>query len=359
MSFDSTIPHQLKKLPPTFERYDPKLIDSLIKARTAIAELKGYTVRLPNAHLLISPTLLKESIASSNIENINTTVSDVFQGELIPESEQKQPEKEVLRYKDAIQVGAKYLNDYSVSKRLILKVHDTLLKTEGEGFRKVQNKIENSITHKVLYTPPIASQVPDLISDLEKFANSTDDRFDPLIKAALIHYQFEAIHPFNDGNGRTGRILMVLFLVKAELLSLPTLYISGYINEHKNKYYELLNDVTKSGEWINYLLFILEGLYEQACKTKQSLVTMMEALEQFKTELKNVNKTIYSADLAETLFSYPYINPTKLAEILGIHRQTASRYLKTISSSNMLINIKTGKYAFYVNRRLLDIINQL
>jgi Fic family protein len=359
MAFIVTNPHKLKKLPPTFEIYEPKLVDALIRARTAIAELKGYTVRLPNAHLLISPTLTKESVASSNIENINTTISEVFQGELIPETEQKQPEKEVLRYRQAIEVGNKYLEKYSISSRLILKVHDTLLKTEDEGYRQVQNKIENTLTHEVLYTPPIASDIPGLISNLERFANNQGDNLDPLLRAAIMHYQFEAIHPFNDGNGRTGRILMVLYLVKSNLLSLPTLYISGYINEHKNDYYKYLNNVTRNNDWNKYLLFMLNGLYEQACKTKQSLVTMMDALEKFKSELKNTDKTIYSADLAEVLFSYPYINPTKLANQLGIHRVTASRYLKKIAAKDMLMNINVGKYSFYVNNTLLDIVNNL
>jgi Fic family protein len=358
MSFDATRPHSPKKLPPKIDVYNPQLVDALIKARTAVAELKGYTVRLPNAHLLISPTLLKESVASSSIENINTTISEVFQGELIPESEQKQPDKEVLRYRRAIQAGYNRLGSYSISTRLVHEIHKTLLSPDEEGFRRVQNKIENTVTHEVLYTPPIATKIPGLMSNLEIFANEKDS-IDPLLKAAILHYQFEAIHPFNDGNGRTGRILMVLYLVQEELLSLPTLYISGYINDRKNDYYRLLREVTANSNWNEYLLFMLEGFYSQALNTKASLVKMMDALDNFKDVLKANHKKIYTADLAEVLYSTPYINPTRLSKDLEIHRTTASRYLKDLAKAKLLHPISAGKYTFYMNQDLLDIINSL
>src|SRR6185295_13820981 len=208
MSFKPTYPFDLPELPPEIDCNNATFTKWLIKARTELGELKGYSHALPNPMLLLSPAIIKESVASSEIENINTTVEKVLQQRLFPEAEQKTENKEVLRYKDAVQYGYESMNKVSLSNRLILGIHKELLRDRSHGYRSNQNRIENSVTGEVLYTPPPANEIPRLISNWEKYLHNTADETDPLIKCAISHYQFEAIHPFGDGNGRAGRILM-------------------------------------------------------------------------------------------------------------------------------------------------------
>jgi len=214
MSFNPTYPHDLALLPPKIDLDSKKLTNLLIKAHSELGELKGYSFSMPNPLLLLSPAIIKESLASSEIENINTTLVNVLENQLFPEAEQKKPDKEVLRYQDAVFTGFSALEKYSLSSRTIHDIQKALLpETPSSGYRKVQNGIKNAATGQIIYMPPIASKIPGLMGNLENFMNDKTDNIDPLIKCAMLHYQFEAIHPFGDGNGRTGRILMVLQLV--------------------------------------------------------------------------------------------------------------------------------------------------
>jgi Fic family protein len=228
--FNPNIPFDLPLLPDIVNIGNSDFIDILLAVRSELAELKGYSHALPNPLLLLSPAIIKESLASSNIENINTTLEDVLQNELFPETERKQPDKEVLRYRDAVIYAFKEIENIPLSNRIILGIHEILIPGKDTEFRRTQNKIENSLTQEVIYTSPPSSSIARLISNWEKFVNSTDSKFDPVLKAVIAHYQFEAIHPFGDGNGRTGRILMLMQLIQDKVLTLPILYISGYIN---------------------------------------------------------------------------------------------------------------------------------
>jgi len=358
MSFNPTYPFNLPLLPPEIDFKSKEFLELLIKARTELGELKGYSFSMPNPMLLISPAIIKESIASSNIENINTTIIDVLQNQLFPEIEQKQPDKEVLRYRDAAIWGYENLKSIALSSRLITGIQKKLIPSSHGEYRKQQNKIENSVTKEILYTPPVASHIPKLISNWENFVNYRPDNIDPLIASAIAHYQFEAIHPFNDGNGRTGRILMILQLIQDEILSLPTLYISGYINKNRNNYYKLLRSVTIKEDWNSFILFILNGFYLQAKETKETLFNIMKLFHSLKNEIKEKHKKIYSADLIETLFSYPIITPVKLGKELNIHYTTASRYLSGLQKTGFLKESIVGKYHFYINQKLLNIMKK-
>jgi Fic family protein len=203
--------------------------------------------------------------------------------------------------------------------------------------------------------PPIASDLPQLINDWEKFVNETKS-YDPLVRAAMAHYQFEAIHPFEDGNGRTGRILMVLALIKDDILRWPILYISGYINDHRDEYYKLLRNVTKKDDWESFVVFMLKAFKSQASETKDVLFQIMSLLESTKTQFKEDHKKIYSADLVEALFSYPIVTPVKLGRELKVHYTTASRYLNELAEAKVLHEKKIGKYHLYANTRLLKIL---
>lgn len=355
MPFKPTYPFDPPFLPPKIDLNNQEINSLLLKARVELAELNGLSFSLPNPRLLLSPTIIKESVASSNIENINTTVLDVLKNQLFPESEQRPPDKEVLRYRDAVDWGYNNMAKYGLSTRLILGVKKILLPDSYGDYRVNQNIIVNSDTKEPIYTPPIASKIPILMSNLENFLNLNKD-FDPLIKTIIGHYQFEAIHPFDDGNGRTGRILMILQLVYEKLLSFPILYISGYINKNRSDYYKFLRKVSSNNNWDDFILFMLKGYYEQALDTKKTILKIKTLYFDFKRNLKINFKKIYSADLVDKLFSFPIITPVKLGKELGIHYMTASRYLSLLAKNKILEEKRIGKYHLFINTSLLKVI---
>lgn len=358
MKFDPTRPFDVPPLPPELNFKHEEFFDVLLHTRTELGELNGYSYRLPNPLLLLSPAVIKESIASSNIENIHTTMEEALQAQLFPAVEQKKTDKEVLRYRDAILWGFENLKKVPISTRLILGIEKKLLPDHTPGYRKTQNKITNISTGEVLYTPPPANELPGLLNNWEKFVNSDEDGIDPLVKCAIAHYQFEAIHPFGDGNGRTGRILVVLFLIQRKLLGLPILYISGYINKNRSEYYRLLHAVSAKGKWHEWILFMLKGFHLQAKMTKDVLLQITEMLGEMKEQLRTKHKKIYTADLVEALFAYPIITPVNLGKKLDVNYRTASRYLAELAKGKVLQESYVGKYHLYANKPLLKLLKQ-
>lgn len=358
MSYDPTYPHDLSLLPPQGKFDSKKITNLVIQARAELGELNGYSFGMPNPLLLLSPAIIKESLASSEIENINTTIIDVLENQLFPEAEQHKPDKEVLRYRNAVFAGFSSLSKHSLSTRAIHEVQKVLLSDAPRGYRQVQNGIKNTLTGKIVYMPPVAAKIPELMGNLEIYMNNKRKTIDPLVACAISHYQFEAIHPFGDGNGRTGRILMVLNLVYSGILRYPILFISGYINRNKSEYYHRLLEVTTKGSWEEYIIFILKGFKLQAKETKSLLFKIMSSYFNLKKTLKKNHKKIYSADLAEAISSYPIITPVKLASELGIHYTTASRYLYELSKAGLMTERKYGKYHLFANKVLLSIIHK-
>ena len=355
--FNPIDPHDLALLPPKFDYKDSRLTELLIKARVELAELKGYSSSMPNQKLLLSPALLKESIASSGIENIHTTIMNVLENQLFPEQEQAMADKEVLRYKDAVNEGLKSLKQFELSTRTIQTIHANLLTNYPGIYRENEGiVIADASTKQIIYTPPSVGKIPDFMGNLENFMHIEED-MDPLIKAAVIHYQFESIHPFNDGNGRAGRILMVLWLVKSGLLTFPTLYISGYLLKNRPDYYRVLLGVTKEQKWKEYIEFMLQGFYLQAKETKELLFKITLEYKALKTELKSNHRNMYnSVDLVDSLFAFPVITASRLAERVNCTWETASNYLKTLKKAGILEDRKVGKYHFYMNKKLLSIL---
>jgi Fic family protein len=358
MKFNPTLPFNLPLLPPDLNFRHEGFFDIMLKTRTELGELNGYSYSMPNPLLLLSPAVIKESVASSGIENINTTMEDALQAQLFPDAEQKQSEKEVLRYRDAIMWGFSNRTKIPISTRLILGIHKTLLPDQSPGYRKTQNHIANSATGEVLYTPPPANDLPRLLGNWEQFVNNEGDEIDPLVKAAIAHYQFEAIHPFGDGNGRTGRILIVLQLIQERLLSLPILYMSGYINKNRSEYYTLLQAVKTDGSWHEWILFMLKGFLEQAKETKSTFIKIMDLLEKTREHLKEKHKKIYSTELVEALFALPIITPVTLGKKLDVNYRTASRYLAELAKEKVLHESYVGKYHLYANKTLLKLLKQ-
>ena len=306
----------------------------------------------------MSPAIIRESVASSNIENINTTLAEVLQWQLFPEAEQRLPDKEVLRYHTAMDWGFKNAEKYALSSRLITGIQARLIPDGNGQYRREQNQIANLANRESLYTPPIASDVPSLIGNWENYVNVADESLDPLIRVIISHYQFEAIHPFRDGNGRIGRILMVLHLIQCGLLQFPVLYISGYINQHRSDYYRHLLAVTNDQNWHGFIEYMLRGFQVKAMETRDDLKKITVLFDQIKEKIRSGNKRIYGVDLVEAIFTYPVITPTKLASELNMHYTTTSKYLAQLAEMGILTAATVGKRHLFANHKLLKILSK-
>ena len=357
MSFDPTYPFELPHLPPAPTIRNEDFADALLQARVELAELKGSAGQIPNPLLLTAPLLTRESVESSGIENINTTVAKVLENQLLPVDEQRTPDKEVLRYREALYWATNQLPTIGISNRLILGIHERLITDQGGEYRREQNHIVNSKTGEVLYTPPLQKNIPELIADWERYVNE-HTKHDPLIRAAVAHQQFESIHPFRDGNGRTGRILMVLQLIQDQVLDLPILFISNHINKNRNEYYELLRSVSITSDWTPYIAYMLQGFYLQAKETKETLRAVTSYHHELKERVKAEHAKFYSVELIDALFTYPMITPTRLASELDMHYTTTSKHLQALAEAKILSSMKVGRNIFYMNDRLVTLLSK-
>ena len=359
--FDPKNPfNELPKLPPDFNLDDIRILKKVNTANIALSKLSGIAQSIPNRKLLIVPLTVREAVASSGIENINTTVEEVFQASLFDESRITKEQKEVLHYKDALMAGFQmiekkgFLNTNSFIEIL------SVLEPEKNGIRKVPGvKIANSVTGETLYSPPEGeSLIRDLLKNFEDYFNDVEDaNIDALIKTAICHYQFESIHPFLDGNGRVGRILMVLQLILAQRLKTPILFLSGYINQHRAEYYRLLREVTIKSNWKEWILYILTAIEEQSKETTSTVLNIKNLMAKYKEEIKKTLPKIYSADLIEFLFSYPFYNQKNLVNDLSINRKTASGYYSNLAKSGYISKMKIGRDVVYFNKKLIKLLS--
>lgn len=342
-------------LPPPVGLDSRELHRLLLDARGALGELNGFSLAVPNPFLLLMPSITRESVESSQIENINATVEQALQGDLFSEEEQRQPDREVLRYRDAILWGWKEFERFPIGHRLICGIFERLMPAQGGEYQRSAIAIQNSM--EVIYTPPTADRIPDLIAQWERFQNDASGALDPIVKAILLHYQFEAIHPFVDGNRRTGRILLVLSLVQDGLLRLPILYLSAFINRNRGEYYRLLAGVTKQGEWMEWVLFLTRGILEQARSTARTLMKVAALYRTQRERIRELPGKLAALEIGERIFLAPILSPACLGRKLGVHYTTASRYLKTLEAANILENVEYGKYQLYVDRELISLIS--
>ena len=352
--------NSLPTLPPEdFIETDP-ILRQLINSHKALAELKGYAELLPNKSIVLSSITVKEAKDSSEIENIITTHDELFRSLVMKEKYIKPEVKEVLNYKKALFKGFELLKKHKLlTVNMIVQIQQEI-EQNSAGIRKLPGtKLVSDSTGEVLYTPPDNPQVIiNLLKNLEEFINTDSDRFDPLTKLAIVHYQFEAIHPFYDANGRTGRILNVLYLVLKGLLNEPFLYLSGYIIKHKPEYYRLLRNVTFNGDWENWVLFILKVIEITAKETLSLSKEIVNAMESVAEQIKTKRPKIYSHDLVELIFSNVYTKISMLEEKKIASRNIASKYLKELSSIGVLKEIKVGKEKFFVNEMLFKILKK-
>lgn len=329
--------------------------DKLIAARAAIGELKGACYGLPNPQLLLSPTIMREALESSEIENIVTTLEDVLQAQLFSEKEQSPADKEVLRYNKALEAGINSMKNSYLGENTIKDIHAVLIPTEPD-VRRTQNALRNAVTGEVVYMPPSAESLPRYLSDLEKFINSGDGKLDPVLKTIIAHYQFEAIHPFGDGNGRTGRILMVLCMLNYGLLDLPVLFISEYINNNKAGYYSAFKKADDTGELNGFIDYMLDAFTMQAQKSTTVLLGIRKLHEDTKRYVREQLPNIYSRDLIDAIFSQPLMTATRYEEIMRCSYPTASSHLKLLEEKGILRSVKIGKYLIFANIKLMEFL---
>ena len=336
-----------------------KILKTLPAAHAALAELKGIATTIPNQDILINTLGLQEAKDSSAIENIITTHDDLYKSELNIEQETSPNAKEVQNYIAALKKGFHLISERGVlTNNYIVQIQEVLEQNKA-GFRKLPGTaLKNTTTGETIYTPP---QHPDdierLMSNLEKFINDpTISDLDPLIKMAIIHFQFESIHPFYDGNGRTGRIINILYLILQNLQTLPVLYLSNYIIKHKSDYYRLLQKVREENDWEEWLLFMVEGVRVTAKETILLIQKIKELMMQYKNKLRD-NYKFYSQDLLNHLFQHPYTKIDFLAKDLSISRITAANYLNKLAEDGLLKKNKLGTGNYYVNKSLFELLS--
>jgi Fic family protein len=351
--------NQLPLLPPRAELETTAVLKQLVKSHQALGELKGYAKVLPNEEVLIHSIILQEAKDSSAIENIVTTHDELFKSLTLRQNISPQV-KEVLNYRSALWEGFEF-----VRKKGILTVNSIIaiqeiLECNKAGIRKLPGTVlKNDRTGKVVYSPPDAPDaIRQLLRNLEEYLNTNLSGADPLVKMAVAHYQFESIHPFYDGNGRTGRIINVLYLVLEKLLSAPVLYLSRYIIHNKMDYYRLLQEVRTKDRWAEWLLYMLKAIEETSRGTLYLINEIRKAMEITAGIMKKQSVKLYSKDFLELLFEKPYIRIGDIVDEGIASRNIAAKYLRTLEEAGVVRSEKKGRDVLYINTRLYDILKK-
>jgi len=349
--------YAIPDLPPRADLETVRVLKALAKANRALAELKGRAASIPNQNILINTLSLQEAKASSEIENIVTTQDELFQADVLSEGLESAAAKEVARYRDAVKLGHDRLRQTGgVIANTTLVEMFRLLKRRDDGFRTTPGTaLKHDRTGEIVFIPPQDGQkVIAHMTALERFINDDDlCALDPLIKMALIHHQFESIHPFPDGNGRIGRILNVLYLTRTGLLDTPILYLSRHITRTKSDYYRLLQAVRESDAWEEWVLYILEAVAETAQATLELVEGIREQMASVKRRLRDELPKLYSQDLLNNLFRHPYTRIEFVINDLGVTRQTAAKYLDTLAEQGFLEKHHAGRSNYYINAPLV------
>ena len=307
---------------------------------------------MPNQYLLLATLSLQEAKESSEIENIITTQDDLYRSNYQTQKFLSTSAKEVHNYAKALETGL-LTNNTIIEIQRIIESNNAGFRTQGS------TQLINQQNSEVVYTPPQAAQhIVDLMGDLEKFVNDDElNDYDDLVKMALIHHQFESIHPFYDGNGRTGRILNILFLSKQKLLGAPILYLSRYLNSNKSEYYQLLQQVRDTNNWEPWLLFMLKALQVTSQDTLKTIKGLIALMQSYKQTIKAKLPKIYSHELINNLFTHPYTKVEFLTQDLNVHRNTASKYLNQLVDIGLLTKPKLGKDNYYLNSKLYELLS--
>ena len=348
----------MKKLPLRPNIETPKVLKKAISANRALAKLNGVAKIIPNSQILINSLVLREAKDSSEIENIITTHDELFRAGLDISSVTHET-KEVEHYRQALLKGFALVKENKLLlKRDIIAIQKELEQNDA-GVRKQSGTVlRNMATGEVVFEPPQEYEVIEkLLKNLEEYINEPN-KLDTLVNMAIIHFQFESIHPFYDGNGRTGRIINILYLILKELLDLPILYLSSYIIKNKADYYRLLQEVRTKENWEDWILYVLDGVEKTSLETIELINGIYTLMNKTKAEIKEKLPKIYSKDLVEILFMHPYTKIDFLVDGLGLHRHTASSYLNGLEEIGIMQSIKLGRSKYFINVKLFDMLKK-
>ena len=362
-----TISYQILDLPLSFKLESVAIFKQLTLASRALAELKGVAKTIPNETILLNTLVLQEAKDSSEVENIVTTQDELYKADLdLKETVTKTAQKEVIRYRQAMHTGFDLVRKNKLLTNAVIKQIQQELEENTAGFRAVPGTALKNSKNETVYTPPqTKDEIERLMTNLERFINdSTICDLDPLVKLPIIHHQFESIHPFYDGNGRTGRIINILYLVANDLLDLPILYLSRYINHNKGEYYKLIQKIRDNSpdsetDWENWILFMLKGIELTAKETVVLINEINKLMQEYKKKLKPLFGSKYNHELLNNLFRHPYTKIEYIMRDLDVSRLTATKYLEELVSLKLVEKVKIWKSNYYINKQLVDLfINQ-
>lgn len=354
-------PHYpLEQLPPLRQKVETiEILRQTNKSTAALAELKGISSTIPNQAMLINAIVLQEAKDSSEIENIITTQDDLYKALTTNKTHISPQTKEVVNYRKAIFTG------YEIAKKQgFLKVNDIVniqqeLVSNTAGIRSTPGTVlKNDLTGEIVYTPPQdKAEILDLLTNFINHFNQPDD-LSPLINLAILHYQFESIHPFYDGNGRTGRILNILYLIINNLIDVPILYLSSYIISNKPEYYRLLNQTNATGKWEEWIMFMLKAIESTSKDTITKITNIKNQLDFTILKVQEKAPKLYRKELVELLFEQPYSKIEFVVNKLGVERKAASRYLKELEDIGIVESQKVGRETMYINKELIEILKK-
>ncbi|MDD2594465.1 MAG: Fic/DOC family N-terminal domain-containing protein [Bacteroidales bacterium] len=355
--------YQIPALPLPYDLETKPILKQLNLANKKLAELKGVALTIPNEDILINTLTLQEAKDSSEVENIVTTQDDLFKADLdLKQAVINASTKEVLNYRQAMKTGFASVRRTKILSNNIVKQIQQELENNNAGFRSVPGTTLKNSKGEVVYTPPQdGNEVQRLMDNLEQYINNPDMQdVDPLIKMAIIHHQFESVHPFYDGNGRTGRIISILYLVCNDLLDLPILYLSRYITHNKAEYYRLLQSIREkntenANEWEAWILFMLKGVEETAIETIRLIKGISSLMNDYKQKLRPIFGKQYKHELLNNLFFHPYTKIEFVERDMMVQRKSASKYLEMIVQLGLLEKIKLRKTNYYMNTSLIDL----
>lgn len=352
----------MKLLPLKINLETNSVLKKLASARAALAGLNGIAESIPNERIIISTLALQEAKDSSAIENIVTTHDELYASDGIAREFTTLAAKEVYNYAFALQQGYDTVKKTGLLTSNQIIDLQAVLEENDAGFRKLPGTaLKNEQTGETVYTPPQShDEIVSLMDNLENYINDSNiSNADPVVKMAVIHHQFESIHPFYDGNGRTGRMINILYLVKEGLLKLPILYLSRYINHNKATYYHLLQQVRNTGEWEEWIIFMLDAVEQTSLQTSTIIRDIKELMAKHKHNIRSQLPKIYSQDLINSLFRHPYTKIEYIKNDLGITRKTAARYLEQLCLINILHKNKLGKENYYFNDNLISLLSNI
>lgn len=358
--FDQNIPwNDIPELPPTVEIESKEILKACISAMTELARANALVRTLPNKSVLVNTLPLQEARRSSEIENIVTTNDELYRAMTSDNIQTSPHTKEVLRYREALWTGMYSMRDRPIINTSLLEQICSRIREIQTSVRNHEVKIQNAITKEVIYTPPMGNEnIIRLLTNLEQFINENNG-LQPLIKMAIMHYQFEAIHPFPDGNGRTGRILNILYLIHQELLDLPILYLSRFFIQNRLEYYRYLREVTEEGKWEQWILYVLAAVEQTSRETAAMIEGINTLIGDFTEKAHGKTRAIEREGFIDLLFKWPYCKINIVERELQCSRITATKYLNEIADLGLLERQKMGREYYYINSSLMDLLSNV